>query len=293
MMSDGGGDGVECFTIDGSRARRGAGRIGVVGEASICTVVRTAPSGGHAHFRRLPPARLAGEAMTENDIHELAEWFAPEPLHPDLAARVIERHGHTGIYHELIHEPFHVPALNKHSNRMYEHKLKALAEAIAAGDWSSFIFMHERPYRLDALMKVLYEHGVTDGTVVWPLVSDAWADSENVFQNFDAWRELWSLPVPHRALTMTDDELAALAALPNEIQVYRGVRHRKAVKGLSWTTDRDKAQWFAKRFSGGTPRLVSGVVKKSDVLAHLLGRNESEIVVLPEHVQKLKSIELH
>ncbi len=266
----------------------------MVGQTRPGGVVCAAPSGRNTDCRRHEAARLAREAMMDFDesVDELREWFAPEPLHPDLAARVIERHGYTGIYHPLVHEPFHAPALNKHSNRMYQHKLEAVAKAIATGDWSSFIFLHERPYRLDALMTIVSEHGVTDGTAVWPLISDVWADSENIFQNFTAWRELWSLPLPQRELTMTDDERAALAALPDTIPVYRGVRHRKAVKGLSWTTDRAKAQWFAKRFSGGRSRLASGVVKKSDVLAHLLGRNESEIVVLPEHVAKLKSIEL-
>jgi hypothetical protein len=58
-------------------------------------------------------------------------------------------------------------------------------------------------------------------------------------------------------------------------------RTKRSIRGLSWTLDRDKAIWFAKRFSmlpRLTPRLVEGFVHKRHVLAYFGGRKEKEIV---------------
>ena len=55
----------------------------------------------------------------------------------------------------------------------------------------------------------------------------------------------------------------------------------------SFSTNRDKAEWFANRFAmleGGYPMLSIGTVDKSDVLAYLLGRGEFEILAPPDKV---------
>jgi hypothetical protein len=59
------------------------------------------------------------------------------------------------------------------------------------------------------------------------------------------------------------------------------------VRGLSWTADKKKAEWFAGRFPTLNDKgfVASGWVRKDDVLAHFIGRQESEIVVLPDKVQ--------
>lgn len=64
-------------------------------------------------------------------------------------------------------------------------------------------------------------------------------------------------------------------------------------KGLSWTIDQSKAEWFARRFAMlthlGQPRLMEGIVKKKDVLAYFNGRKEKEIVVDPANVRSMKA----
>ncbi len=213
-----------------------------------------------------------------------------EPLHPDLAPFLQEWErlpGSQMIHHKLVISLPHHDLQNAWVNQAYVHKLKAVEEAIAESNWAKYVFLHERPYRIDALMEAIHDLGADDPEVVWPLIASAWVDCENINECYNEWWDLLDLDMPRRELMMDDDERAALAALPDSITVYRGMGDRDAVSGMSWTTDRKKAQWFARRFAGfngRTPIMATGVVEKKKVVAHFLGRGESEIVVLPDEV---------
>lgn len=85
------------------------------------------------------------------------------------------------------------------------------------------------------------------------------------------------------------DDADAFAALPAEIEVFRG-QGRDDGPGLSWTTNRETALFFARSCPhpiGGSYRperpvadrvLLTGTVKKADVLLFSTGRKEFEIV---------------
>jgi hypothetical protein len=73
------------------------------------------------------------------------------------------------------------------------------------------------------------------------------------------------------------------------IEVWRGVDKKKAVKGLSWTIDRVRAERFACRFSD-TPLLVRGLVRRQDVLAFITERKEDEIVARRVKVQEILAL---
>jgi len=87
-------------------------------------------------------------------------------------------------------------------------------------------------------------------------------------------------------ISLPAEEREALAALPDEITIYRGIKTPDSPDdphGMSWTLDRDKAVWFANRMkSRGV--LYTATIKKSKVLAHFLNRGESEIVVHPDSI---------
>ena len=92
---------------------------------------------------------------------------------------------------------------------------------------------------------------------------------------------------------MIAEERKVLDALPDEIEIYRGVRKgSKKAKGMSWTTDKTVAEWFSKRFSKGhdTGDIYKAVIRKSDVLAFFQGRNEQEIVVKTTGLRHLEKI---
>lgn len=93
-----------------------------------------------------------------------------------------------------------------------------------------------------------------------------------------------------RRYLMTDEEAAYLASLPDRIKVYRGVSVGRADKeGLSWTTNKEKALWFAHRFDRGgkVGKLLEGEVEKRYVLAYFNGRGEDELVCDTHHVKNI------
>lgn len=79
-----------------------------------------------------------------------------------------------------------------------------------------------------------------------------------------------SLVLPDDIDKLSDDSM---------ITIYRGVKEND-YKGLSWTTDKNTAIWFAKRFSYDVDKcyVFTGQLKKNDIIAFFDSRNESEIV---------------
>ena len=76
---------------------------------------------------------------------------------------------------------------------------------------------------------------------------------------------------------MTEDERKVLSNLPDFITIYRGYTPGKNKQGISWTLDKDKANWFANRFSSNG-KVRRKQISKRDVFAFLDGRNEKEII---------------
>jgi hypothetical protein len=111
------------------------------------------------------------------------------------------------------------------------------------------------------------------------LLGDNWSVCDNVGAH---WRWLQMLlPKVGPVLPMMDtDERAAWDALPDRMTIYRGQRRRQL--GASWSFDRAIAERFPflHRYSGGDPILVTAEVRKRDVLAIKLDREESEAIVL-------------
>ena len=70
--------------------------------------------------------------------------------------------------------------------------------------------------------------------------------------------------------------------------VCRGVTsyNAKNIKALSWTLDRDTAEWFAHRF-GEEGTVYEAQISKEHILAFFNGRNESEVVVDPKYLEQI------
>jgi hypothetical protein len=120
---------------------------------------------------------------------------------------------------------------------------------------------------------------------VWPLVGHVWRDSESIAQSADEWEEVWSHAYDrdgnfrkgHRRVMSAPDR-RVYDALPKFVTIYRGCESEDYVCGYSWTLDRERAEWFARRFSSGGV-VAKAEVHKSVILAYFSERNESEIVV--------------
>ena len=207
-----------------------------------------------------------------DDVQKLLEMFAPEELHPDLV--IVDFNDYQMVHHPLVVVVPYSEMMNKHINAQFEAKKAALEKAREKKDWDTYVFLHERPYRVDALEEMMFTFEIEHPEKV---IAAVWVDSENIYQNFDRWMDIWDY-VPSPESVMDKKELAEFNSMPDVIDVFRGTAHVDGVNGMSWTTDRDKAIWFAKRFAReeGMPVLLSGKIKKEDVLAYFAGRNENE-----------------
>lgn len=177
------------------------------------------------------------------------------------------------------------------ANARLEQISEALEVSLRESDWSQYVFRYERPYRLEAFGEIVYN--IDDDVEYWELLSHIWTDSENIYQNLDLWLEYWASDRAGREHVMNENERSVLAFMPDKLTIYRGTRQsdedEMPEKGMSWTLSEKTARWFGNRYvRSGYFNLLSAEIAKTDVLALLLGRNEEEIVVLPDNLRKLR-----
>lgn len=213
--------------------------------------------------------------MTQiNETIERLLAEANEPLHPDLVP-YLELDGALGaqVRHPLVYQ---VPLWsNGSANAYYLQKKKDLDTALAEKNFSRVVFLHERPYRLQAFIQIA--HHLSDAKY-WSLLAGIWTDTENAWQNLDEWRKLFNSNRPHRERLMDRDEVLALSSLPDTVKVYRGCQKGINEDGISWTLKRDKAEWFATRLDKDGVVLEKEIQKK-DIIAVFTNRNEFEVII--------------
>lgn len=215
--------------------------------------------------------------MTEIEMMDILS--KKESLHDDLAEYVERLHGFLALRHPLVYSiPYH-EQMNAYLNAQYEHKQAYVRRSLKERDFERFVFIHERPYRLQAFLVI--EKDLEDERY-WKLASSIYQDSENIFQNFQTWKKIWKTDRAGRFNTMDEEERKTLEDMPKELTIYRGTKYRSSAYSLSWTIDRDRAVWFARRFRSGNGYLAETIISKTNVLAYLANRNESEIVCLPK-----------
>ena len=134
----------------------------------------------------------------------------------------------------------------------------------------------------------------------WQLTREVWMCAELIEPDKRTWLRLLQSKKPQRESLMTSEEHAALAAMPDEIQIWRGCGHSAGVHGMCWTIEKSRAEFFAsyaidsrrKVFIGlnnnTTPIVASATCRRADVLAYFTGRGESEIVLNPKHLKAVK-----
>ncbi len=219
-----------------------------------------------------------------DNLERLKEFYQPAELHPDLQDYYFVQNGIPMIKHPLVFSIFHTDIQNYIINKHYEWKKTELNKAFKEKKWSKYIFLHERPYRLQAFEKIsIYLRPKQ----YWTLLGGIWIDSENIWQNLDQWTFfLTEGPKRDRQYFMSADDRKQFAKLPDTSKVYRGYIPRKNKGGYSYTLSKDKAQWFANRFHKNG-QVIERTVKKSDVFAYLNGRNEQEVIIINELYNKM------
>ena len=188
-------------------------------------------------------------------------------------------HGQGGIRfitHQYVNT-IYTPELNALYNLNYLDKKKAVDEAYANGAWPSYIFLHERPFRLQALVMLVASHDMAtahkkaDGIIIQNL-HDVYIDAEGLHINREVWQDLFDrLPPMHRNTQ----------SLPDKVLLYRGTDAPKGEdRGISWTTSKERAQWFADRWHReGKPGRVRAIeVERDGVALFTDQRGEAECV---------------
>ncbi len=151
--------------------------------------------------------------------------------------------------------------------------------------WSAYLLTFDSSEALDAFLVIEDDLDPPD---YWRLLGDAWTAAEAVAANEETWRRLFSSSRPDREMLMTEAERPFLAALPEEVTIYRGHSHEGGERGLAWTLDRDSAVRFAHQFATSTdighppgePRLATATVPSSSILAVFQARREGDVVIL-------------
>jgi hypothetical protein len=202
----------------------------------------------------------------------------PEPLHEDLQVW-LEEGDFPVLRHPLVYGVPYILQLNYMYNKQYEHKVEKKKESLEKGEWSTYIWIHERPYRFEAFLDI--EHLIETDKEWWEILSGIWIDSENIWQHLDEWVNLF-ISRGNSYYFMDENERKAFEELPDEITIYRG-HQTKNKNGLSWTLNEEKAHWFAKRFKA-SGKVERKTIRKTDVIAYLLGRNEQEIIYIPDEL---------
>lgn len=169
-------------------------------------------------------------------------------------------------------------AVDKEKYKTVKAEMKA--ERLAARNWLGYLLLVDRWDRLEAFLDIM---GRMRDAEYWQMLAHIWMDTEAPSRRKSLWLGLFGSRRNDRDQLMSRAEHAALAALPEVVQLYRGAPPRFA-RGMSWTTDWHKARWFADRFHNGGV-VYTARVAKAQFLAFLLGRGESEAVIDPWNVQ--------
>ena len=93
-------------------------------------------------------------------------------------------------------------------------------------------------------------------------------------------------------ILMDEDEYRGFQGLDDMLTVYRGVTayNTENVKALSWTLNRQTAEWFANRF-GEDGTVYEATIAKEHIYALFNGRNESEVIVDPKYLTDITEVQ--
>lgn len=137
------------------------------------------------------------------------------------------------------------------------------------------------------ILRSLWLSGTLEPIELNPLVARVWSLAE--FPEGSIGLSAW-VAMFREAGFVTDD--AGVERPRSPLRVFRGTTWGRR-RRMSWTSDADKARWFARRASlfGFSGMLVSATAPPAGVLGILQGRNESEVIVDPATLTLVTRIE--
>lgn len=225
--------------------------------------------------------------------------YPGEKLHPELDAATSESGGMIWIHHPMMIDMRMPDDMNGWVNRRFLAKKALIEKAEANGDWGQALALYEKPYRMQKLFE--WQERI-DELAWWKLFADTYIGIENWEQYreqiYDAMtivslrqeptaRGMATLEAVRNAM-MDEDEREAFEKLPKTVTVYRGYCRECGDDGVSWTLERETAEWFARRRQtvDQDKLLPVGIVIRATfwrdaTFGYFTRRDESEVIALP------------
>ena len=215
----------------------------------------------------------------QENLKKTLAYYGKDPMNVDRLVPPLRRHVlHTPtgpqLLHPWVHQPFFISW--KLANKVYEWKAARARLARAAGDWDTWVSIHERPYRLRALAHLWRRRTITREQLR-SLLAWVWPDAEPAYEL--GWHYLFV------AAGYTGEPLPTDA---EPLTVYRGQPSlARRWQGHAWSLQRATAEFFAARYTGRGV-VLTAAVHSSNVRAYLTSRGEAEVIAHPRHVQVLR-----
>lgn len=147
----------------------------------------------------------------------------------------------------------------------------------------------DKPERMRTFHQIVVEYEPDDAEKFWTEFWSIWSSSENLNDDHYFLSTLITKGLAigdgNPFVGLDDEEREALEKMDDHIEIYRGGSEHN-IDGWSWSTDIEKARFFANRYAGeGTRVLARATVAKEDIIGYLTGRSESEVVVDPADLE--------
>lgn len=149
-------------------------------------------------------------------------------------------------------------------------------DALECLDYDGYLDLRGSHERLQAFAQL----GSLSDRDYWRLLAQIWIGHDVVYSDLATWRALFGSSRPGREWLMDEAERARVAALPEVVTAYRGFSHPGGQAGISWTLEREQAEWFARRLEVlGGAFVATVVVPRERIVAVFDGRDEAEAVI--------------
>lgn len=138
------------------------------------------------------------------------------------------------------------------------------------------ILVHKDSY--ESLEVIVSLHARMERKEWLKFLGETWSGCDNIWSQRKTLKTLLGTKGPIHEM-MDDDELEAFEKLPDVITVYRGCGPMNKI-GASWSLKREVAEAFPFRpkYMIKYPALVTGEVKKKNIIALKLDREEHEVI---------------
>jgi len=230
----------------------------------------------------LPRVKATARALLLTDIHETE--FSPVIVsHPFTDSGFVASPSVDGEIGLL-----NITESDADQKRWREHMGKIIDRAKSAYE---IYMMITKPYGLTFLK---YTAQYLSREDMSQILASAWTRSEAPHQdvNVTVNQLLRMFKQADPTCLMDQDEYIQFKMLDDPVTVYRGVTsyNAKSVKALSWTLNRETAEWFAHRF-GENGTVYEAQIPKSHIYAFFNGRNESEVIVDPKYLTDISEVQ--